>query len=40
MRKKLVAAVVVQYELFEMVNVAISIAGNAPVLVDKKLLGL
>jgi hypothetical protein len=40
MRKKLVAAVVVQYELLEMVNVAISIAGNAALPVDKKLLGL
>ena len=40
MRKKLVAAVVVQYELFEMVNEAISIAGNAALPVDKKLLGL
>jgi hypothetical protein len=40
MRKKLVAAVVAQCELFEMVNLALSIAGNAAMPVDKKLLGL
>jgi|TARA_B110000914_G_C15126784_1_gene293133 hypothetical protein len=40
MRKKLVAAVVAQRELFEMMNLALSIAGNAVVPVDKKLLGL
>ena len=36
----LVAAVTAERELFERMDVAISIAGNAPVPVDKKLLGL
>jgi hypothetical protein len=36
----LIAAVTAERELFEAMDVAISIAGNAPVLVDKKLLGL
>jgi hypothetical protein len=35
-----VAAVAAQRELFEIMNVAISIASNASVPVDNKLLGL
>ncbi|MBL4573480.1 MAG: hypothetical protein JKY86_10460 [Gammaproteobacteria bacterium] len=38
--KTLVAAVTAERELFERLDVSISIAGNAPVPVDKKLLGL
>lgn len=36
----LIAAVTAERELFQRLDVAISIAGNAPVPVDKKLLGL
>jgi len=36
----LMAAVSSERELFESMDVVISIAGNAPVLVDKRLLGL
>lgn len=36
----LVAAVTAEREMFERLDVAVSIAGNAPVPVDKKLLGL
>lgn len=36
----LIAAVTAERELFEVMDVAVSIAGNAPVPVDKKLLGL
>ncbi|PCI79132.1 MAG: hypothetical protein COB20_05455 [SAR86 cluster bacterium] len=38
--KTLIAALTAERELFESLDVAISIAGNAPVSVDKKLLGL
>ena len=36
----LMAAVTAERELFENMDVVVSIAGNAPVPVDKKLLGL